>query len=92
MAANPTDLNVADGAALFRAHDADMVIAVGGGSGLDAGKSIAMVSRSMRPVGEFEWTLPPPDLKPGTIPPIVTVPASSPLFFFQFPRRDFPAR
>jgi len=77
VAANPTDVNIADGARLFRSHDADMVIAVGGGSGLDAGKAIAMVSRSHLPVGDFEWTLPPPELAAGTIPPVLTVPTTA---------------
>lgn len=41
---NPSGRNVADGAAFFRAHDHDGVVAIGGGSALDAGKAIALIA------------------------------------------------
>ena len=42
---NPTGANVADGVAAFRQADCDGVVAIGGGSGLDAGKSVALMAR-----------------------------------------------
>ena len=38
------DINL--GAQIYREHNADSVVAVGGGSGLDAGKCIAMAAAS----------------------------------------------
>jgi len=75
--ANPTDVNVAAGARAFREHSADAVVAVGGGSGLDAGKSIAMVARSGVDLHAFDWTREPPVLGPGAIPPVVAVPTTA---------------
>ena len=43
--ANPTGKNVADGAAAFVDGNHDAVIAMGGGSALDAGKAIALIAR-----------------------------------------------
>jgi alcohol dehydrogenase class IV len=42
---NPTGTNVADGVAAFLAGDHDGIIAMGGGSGLDAAKAMAIVAR-----------------------------------------------
>jgi len=75
--ANPTDLNIVSGAEIFRSHGADLIIAVGGGSGLDGGKAIAMVARSNLDVPAFEWTSPPPEVAPGVIPPIIAVPTTA---------------
>jgi alcohol dehydrogenase class IV len=77
VSANPTDVNIARGADAFRAHGADALIAIGGGSGLDAGKSIAMTARSGVPLEEFEWTRPPPEVAPGDLPPVITVPTTA---------------
>lgn len=41
---NPTGEQVMEGAQAFRDHRADGVIALGGGSGLDAGKSVALLA------------------------------------------------
>jgi alcohol dehydrogenase class IV len=43
VAGEPTVGTVAEGTALARAADCDLVIAIGGGSALDAGKAIAML-------------------------------------------------
>jgi alcohol dehydrogenase len=52
--ANPTDTNVMDGLSKFRAEDCDGVIALGGGSPLDAGKTIALLAGQMLPLWDFE--------------------------------------
>lgn len=52
--ANPTGKNVMDGVALYRRHHHDGVIALGGGSSLDAGKAIALMSGQTRPLWDFE--------------------------------------
>lgn len=58
---NPTDRNLADGVAAFRAGGHDGVVAFGGGSGLDLGKLVAFMAGQTRPVWDFEdigdwWT------------------------------------
>lgn len=52
--ANPTGTNVQDGVAAFMAGGHDGVIAMGGGSGLDAGKAIALVARQRCSLWDLE--------------------------------------
>jgi alcohol dehydrogenase class IV len=51
---NPTAANVAAGVDAFRAGRHDGVIALGGGSGLDAGKAVAFMAGQTRPLWDFE--------------------------------------
>lgn len=58
---NPTAANVDAGLAVFRSGGHDGVVAVGGGSGLDVGKSVAFMAAQQRPIWDFEdvgdwWT------------------------------------
>ena len=50
---NPTGDNVAQGVERFRAAGCDGVIALGGGSALDAGKAIALMVGQDRPLWDF---------------------------------------
>lgn len=50
---NPTGENVAAGVAAFRAAGCDGVVAVGGGSALDAGKAVALMVGQDRPLADF---------------------------------------
>jgi alcohol dehydrogenase class IV len=52
--ANPVGKNVEDGVRVLKAHKGDGVIAFGGGSGLDAGKAIALMVGQNRPIWDFE--------------------------------------
>jgi alcohol dehydrogenase class IV len=54
MQANPVESNVTGGVAAFRAGSHDGVVAFGGGSALDVGKSIALMSGQTRPIFDFE--------------------------------------
>ena len=54
LQANPVGKNVDDGVACFKANKCDGVIAFGGGSGLDVGKTIALMSGQTRPLWDFE--------------------------------------
>ncbi|GAB2522100.1 iron-containing alcohol dehydrogenase [Microbulbifer agarilyticus] len=51
---NPTGKNIDDGVAVCKAHGCDGVIALGGGSALDAGKAIALMFGQAHPVWDFE--------------------------------------
>ncbi|MCK5745182.1 MAG: iron-containing alcohol dehydrogenase, partial [Oricola sp.] len=51
---NPTAKNLEDGIAAFREGGHDSVIAIGGGSALDIGKTIAFMAGQTRPVWDFE--------------------------------------
>jgi alcohol dehydrogenase class IV len=73
---DPVAADVAAGLAAFTAHEAEMVIAIGGGSGLDCGKSIALAAATSRPLWDFEITLTPPPLD-RPIPPIFAVPTTA---------------
>jgi alcohol dehydrogenase class IV len=73
---DPVSDDVAAGLAAFTAHEAEMVIAIGGGSGLDCGKSIALAAATSRPLWDFEITLAAPALD-RPIPPIFAIPTTA---------------
>jgi alcohol dehydrogenase class IV len=73
---DPLAADVAAGAAAYRAHEAQGLIAVGGGSGLDCGKSIALAVSTSRALWDFEITLAAPPLD-APIPPIFAVPTTA---------------
>lgn len=52
---SPSDRDVAAGVEAFRAHRADGVIALGGGSGLDCGKAIALMAGCGGQIERFVW-------------------------------------
>jgi len=68
--------DVMAGLAAFTAHGAEMVIAIGGGSGLDCGKSIALAAATSRPLWDFEISVPAPALD-RPIPPIFAIPTTA---------------
>ncbi len=73
---DPVLADVAAGLAAFRTHEAEMVIAIGGGSALDCGKSVALAAATAKPLWDFEITLSPPALD-RPIPPIFAVPTTA---------------
>jgi len=54
LQANPVEANVTSGVATFRSGSHDGVVAFGGGSALDVGKAIALMSGQSRPIFDFE--------------------------------------
>lgn len=51
---DPTDQNVAAGVAAYEAHDADIIVAIGGGSPIDAAKVIAVASSNPGSLEQFQ--------------------------------------
>ena len=75
---NPTLANVEAGIAAFKEGGHDGVIAFGGGSGLDAAKPIAFMSRQTLPVWHFDdagpgWK----DAETDGLPPVIAVPTTA---------------
>ena len=75
---NPVEQNVKDGVAAFKAGRHDGVIALGGGSGLDVGKLVALMQCQTRSIFDFEdvadwWTR----ANAKGIVPIIAVPTTA---------------
>src|SRR5579863_5634171 len=50
---DPTERNVLDGLALFRAHGADALLALGGGSPIDCAKAIGILTANPPPLSQY---------------------------------------
>lgn len=76
---NPTDASVIAGAAAYQAWDADGIIALGGGSGLDGGKAVALIARQQRcGLWEFDFDKPvPAGLRAADFAPVITIPTTA---------------
>ena len=75
---NPTGSNVTNGVKVFLEGDHDGVIAIGGGSGMDAGKGIVFLAHQSRPLWDFEdigdwWTR----ADSSVIKPIIAIPTTA---------------
>ena len=75
---NPTGSNVTNGVKVFIEGNHDGVIAIGGGSGMDAGKGIAFLAHQTRPLWDFEdigdwWTR----ADSNVIKPIIAIPTTA---------------
>jgi len=55
---NPVRSQVADGAAAFHAHRADVVVGLGGGAALDVAKAIALMANHPGDILEYAWDHP----------------------------------
>jgi alcohol dehydrogenase class IV len=58
VAGNPTASQVMDGAAVFRSHDADCVIGLGGGAALDVAKVVGLAATHEGGILEYAWDHP----------------------------------
>ena len=75
---NPTDIEVAAGKAAFLAGGHDSIIALGGGSGMDAGKAISLVLNTTRDLWDFDYNLTPPaELGKADFVPLLCVPTTA---------------
>jgi alcohol dehydrogenase class IV len=75
---NPVSANVDVGLGVYRDHQADGVIALGGGSAIDVGKAVAFMIGQGRPIWDFEdvgdWWM---RANPQGIAPIVAIPTTA---------------
>lgn len=75
---NPTDSDVSNGREAFRAGHHDGVIAIGGGSGMDAGKAISLVATTDHPLRRFDYDHPTsPEIGAAGFVPLLTVPTTA---------------
>jgi alcohol dehydrogenase class IV len=74
---NPVEKNVSDGVAAFKAHQADLILSLGGGSPLDAGKLIALKITHDRPLHEYDDAIGGDAHITSNVPPIITIPTTA---------------
>lgn len=74
---NPTDKDAQKGRSAFLAGHHDAVIALGGGSGMDAGKAVSLIARTGRPLWDFDFDVTPPELSAGDFPPLICIPTTA---------------
>ena len=69
---NPRDYEVMQGAEIYRQEKCDSIIAIGGGSPMDAAKGIGLVVSNNKHVLEFEGV----DKAPMPMPPLICIPTT----------------
>ena len=75
---NPKDVEIFDGKKVFLSGNHDAVIAMGGGSGMDGGKSISLIANNDYDIWDFEWEKPPPKINnENRFPPLICVPTTA---------------
>jgi alcohol dehydrogenase class IV len=74
---NPTVSQADAGAAAYKAHRADGIVAIGGGAALDVAKCVAVLAHHPGQLLEYEAFLATPLPIDGQVPPIFTVPTTA---------------
>ena len=73
FSANPRDYEVEEGAQLYAENGCDAVLAIGGGSTIDAAKAVATLSTNKGRIQDYEGI----DLLQNPLPPLIVVPSTS---------------
>jgi alcohol dehydrogenase class IV len=75
---NPRGDEIAAGREMFRQGGHDGIVAVGGGSGMDGGKAIAVVANNDIDLWAFEFEQTPPDMtNEAAFPPLICIPTTA---------------
>lgn len=75
---NPRDDEIGAGRGAFRAGRHDAVIAIGGGSAMDGGKSICLTANNDIDLWDFEYEQPDPAIGPdNAFPTLITIPTTA---------------
>ena len=74
---NPTEDNIEGGALAYAEHGADGVLALGGGSPMDAGKLVALRARCRLSFEELDDSIDGGRHVPADLPPIITIPTTA---------------
>lgn len=75
---NPRDDEIAGGKAAYHRGGHDGIIAIGGGSGMDGGKAIALSANNDLDLWDFEYEKTAPDMaERGAFPPLITIPTTA---------------
>ena len=74
---NPTDLNVEEGIRAYQKADCDAVVAVGGGSPMDAAKGVVLMARHPGSLMEYYSGEDPRRAVTSDVPPFIAVPTTS---------------
>ncbi len=71
--ANPKDTEVEEGVRCYREAAADAILAIGGGSAIDAAKAIAILATNGRSIGKYEGV----EKLTHALPPMISVPSTA---------------
>ena len=74
---NPTDISVTDGVEVYKAEACDVVIAVGGGSVMDAAKAIRLLTTHEPPLEPYYADVGGVERIRGDMPPLICVPTTA---------------
>ncbi len=75
---NPRDDEIASGKKLFNDNNHDAIIAIGGGSAMDGGKSICLTANNNIELFDFEWEKTPQVIGPDNkFPKLITIPTTA---------------
>ena len=75
---NPRDDEIASGKKLYNDNNHDAIIAIGGGSAMDGGKSICLTANNEIELFDFEWEKTPQVIGPDNkFPKLITIPTTA---------------